>query len=94
VPNVWDEYIFRYPSGKGSSVVVMHYTDGRPRNYLNNPVKTVHFVADSTALTGKVQQAGLPILSQPTPYTVQGVKAIIGLARDPDGYTVEMVTTQ
>lgn len=94
VPNVWDELIFRYPSGKGSSVVVMHYTDGREHNYLNNPVKSVHFVADSKALTGKVEQAGLPILSQPNTFEVMGTKALIGLARDPDGYTVEMVTTQ
>lgn len=93
VPNVWDELIFRYPSGKGSSVVVMHYTDGRMHNYVNNPAKTVHFVADSKALSAKVEQAGLPILSQPSKFTVQGADALIGLARDPDGYTVEMVTT-
>lgn len=63
-------------------------------NYVNNPVKTVHFVADSRALTGKVEKAGLPILSQPNIFDVMGTKALIGLARDPDGYTVEMVTTQ
>lgn len=93
VPNVWDELIFRYPSGKGSSVVVMHYTDGREHNYVNNPAKTVHFVRDSKALSAKLEQAGLPILSQPAKFTVQGVDAMIGLGRDPDGYTVEMVTT-
>jgi catechol 2,3-dioxygenase-like lactoylglutathione lyase family enzyme len=94
VPNVWDEWILQYPSGKGSSLVILHYTDGSTRNYLNNPIKTVHFVPDSRALTESVQREGLPILSQPTMYNVQGVNALIGLARDPDGYQLEMVTTQ
>jgi hypothetical protein len=54
----------------------------------------VHFVPDSRALTESVQREGLPILSPPTMYNVQGVDAVIGLARDPDGYQLEMVTTK
>lgn len=92
VPGVWDEWILQHPSGMGSALVLMHYTDGTPRNYTNNPLKTAHFVADSAALTARVEQAGLPILTQPMDFDVLGVKAKIGLARDPDGYQLEMVT--
>lgn len=94
VPNVWDEWVLQYPSGKGSAVVILHYTDGRPHNYLNNPIKTVHFVPDSRGLSESVQREGLPLLAAPTMYNVQGVDALIGLARDPDGYQLEMVTTK
>lgn len=93
VPNIWDEWILQHPSGKGSALVLMHYTDGMPRNYTNNPLKTVHFLADAASLTAQVAKEGLPILSQPMVFDVLGVKALIGLARDPDGYTLEMVTT-
>jgi catechol 2,3-dioxygenase-like lactoylglutathione lyase family enzyme len=94
VPGVWDEWILQYPGGKGSAVVLLHYTDGREHNYLNVPVKTVHFVPDARATTSGVEKEGLAILSQPMNFTVQGVNALISLARDPDGYVVELVTTQ
>ncbi|HET8936582.1 MAG TPA: VOC family protein [Polyangiales bacterium] len=93
VPNVWDEWILRHPSGKGSSLVIMHFTDGMPHNYLNNPLKTAHFLADAAALSANVAKEGLPILSPPMVFDVLGTKALISLARDPDGYTLEMVTT-
>lgn len=94
VPNVWDEWILQYPSGKGSAIVILHYTDGATHNYSNNPAKTAHYVPDSRALTETVQREGLPILSQPMMFNVQGVNALIGLARDPDGYQLEMITQQ
>jgi len=92
VPGVWDEWILQHPSGMGSALVLLHYTDGQPHNYTGNPLKTAHFVADSAALTTRVEQAGLPILSPPMVFDVLGTQAKIGLASDPDGYTVEMVT--
>jgi catechol 2,3-dioxygenase-like lactoylglutathione lyase family enzyme len=94
VPNVWDEVILQHTSGKGSALVLLHYTDGGVHNYLNNPIKTVHFVADARATAASVEQEGLQILSQPAVLDVLGTKALIGLARDPDGYTLELVTTQ
>lgn len=94
VPGVWDEWILQHPSGMGSALVLLHFTDGTTRNYANNPLKTAHFLADSRALTARVAAEGLPILSQPTEYDVLGTKALIGLARDPDGYQLEMVTTK
>jgi catechol 2,3-dioxygenase-like lactoylglutathione lyase family enzyme len=93
VPGVWDEWILRHASGMGSALVLMKYTDGMPRNYTNNPLKTVHFLADAKALTAKVEAEGLPILTQPTVFDVLGTKSLIGMAKDHDGYQVEMVTT-
>jgi len=94
VPGVWDEWILQYGSGKGSSLVLLHYTDGTERNYSNNPIKTVHFVQDAAAVTAKVQATGLAVLSQPMVFDVLGTKALIGLTRDKDGYTLELVTPQ
>ena len=34
----YDEFILQSSSGKGSAVVLMHYTDGSPKNYAGTPV--------------------------------------------------------
>jgi len=94
VPNVWDEIILRYPSGKGSSIVLLHYTDGTTRNYTNVPVKLVHRVPDAGASVGAVAAEGLEVLLQPLPFTANGTEALVAMAKDPDGYTLEMVTPQ
>ena len=94
VPNVWDEWILQYPGGKGSAVVLLHYTDGREHDYTNVPVKTVHFVPDAKAAAENVAKEGLTILSAPMTFMVQGVNALIALARDADGYVLELVTPQ
>jgi catechol 2,3-dioxygenase-like lactoylglutathione lyase family enzyme len=94
VPGVWDEWILEYASGNGSNLVLMHYTDGKDHNYSDLPVKSVHFVGNSRALTAKVESAGLSVISQPQVLDVLGTKALIGLTRDHDGYTLELVTTQ
>jgi catechol 2,3-dioxygenase-like lactoylglutathione lyase family enzyme len=93
VPGVWDEWILQHPSGMGSALVLMRYSDGVPRNYTNNPLKTAYFLADAAAVSARVGREGLPILTPPTVFDVLGTKALISLARDPDGYTVELVTT-
>jgi catechol 2,3-dioxygenase-like lactoylglutathione lyase family enzyme len=91
VPGVWDEWLMQHQSGKGSALVLLHYTDGTTRNYLNNPVKTVHFVADVRAVVAAIEAEGLPILSPPMMFDVKGTPALIALARDPDGYILELV---
>jgi hypothetical protein len=92
VPGVWDEIILRYPSGKGSAVVLLHYTDGSTRNYTNVPVKLVHRVPDSGASVAAVAGEGLEVVLEPLPFTANGTEALVALAKDPDGYTLEMVT--
>jgi len=92
VPSVWDEIILRYPGGKGSAVVLLHYTDGSTRNYTNVPVKLVHRVPDAGASVAAVGGEGLEVVLGPLPFTANGTEALVALAKDPDGYTLEMVT--
>ena len=92
VPNVWDEIILVYPSGKSSAVVLLHYTDGSVRNYTNNPIKLVHGVADARAATADIAHEGLEVVSEPAVVDRNGTPALVGRARDPDGYVLELVS--
>ena len=92
VPGLWDEWILNYSGSKGSALVLMGYTDGKPRNYTNVPVKSVHFVPMVDTTIEQVRSEGKTVLTEPSPFTVQGVDARISLARDQDGYTIEVIT--
>ncbi len=73
-----------------TAVVLMHYTDGSARNYKDNPVKLVFYVTDPKAVSDRIRAEGLEIIREPTPIeTLSG--AIVGLAKDPDGYVVELL---
>ena len=73
-----------------SAVVLMHYTDGSKRNYRDNPVKLVFYVADAKARTDAVRAEGLEITREPG--VVEGMGgATIGLGKDPDGYVLEFI---
>ena len=73
-----------------TAVVLMHYTDGSVRNYKDNPVKLVFFVTDPKAVSDRIKADGLEIVREPTPIETLG-GAIVGLAKDPDGYTIELL---
>ena len=73
-----------------SAVVLMHYTDGSARNYRDNPVKLVFYVTDPVALAGRIRAAGLEITREPAPIETLG-GAVICLAKDPDGYVIELI---
>jgi lactoylglutathione lyase len=73
-----------------NAVVLMHYTDGSARNYKDNPVKLVFYVTDPKAMTDKIRAAGLEITREATPIETLG-GAIVGLAKDPDGYVLEFL---
>lgn len=73
-----------------SAVVLMHYTDGSVRNYRDNPVKLVFYVTDPAALTAKIKAAGLEITRDPAPIESLG-GAVVALAKDPDGYVIELI---
>jgi lactoylglutathione lyase len=72
------------------SIVLMHWTDGSPRNYRDNPVKLVFYVADPVAIANRIRAEGLAILREPTPVPTLD-NAIVGLAKDPDGYVIELL---
>jgi lactoylglutathione lyase len=73
-----------------SAVVLMHYTDGLARNYQDNPVKLVFYVTDPAGLIEAIRADGLEITQEPTPFASMG-GAVIGLAKDPDGYVIELI---
>jgi len=73
-----------------NAVVLMHYTDGSARNYRDNPVKLVFYVTDPAGLAAKIKADGLEITHEPTPNAGLG-GAVICLAKDPDGYVIELI---
>jgi len=73
-----------------NAVVLMHYTDGSARNYKDNPVKLVFYVTDPVAITARIRADGLEITREPAPIESLG-GAVVGLAKDPDGYVIELI---
>jgi lactoylglutathione lyase len=73
-----------------SAVVLMHWKDGSTPNYRDNPVKLVFYVTDPVALAGKIRAAGLEVTHEPTANANLG-GAVICLAKDPDGYVIELI---
>ena len=73
-----------------TAVVLMHYTDGSARNYKDNPVKLVFYVTDLKALTEAIRADGLEITREPALSDTLG-GAVVALAKDPDGYVVELI---
>jgi lactoylglutathione lyase len=73
-----------------NAVVLMHYTDGTARTYKDNPVKLVFYVADPASLAAKFHAEGLEVTREPAPIESLG-GAVVGLAKDPDGYVIEFI---
>ena len=73
-----------------NAVVLMHYTDGSARNYRDNPVKLVFYVTDPAAIAARVRAFGLEVTREPAPIDSLG-GAVICLAKDPDGYVIELI---
>ena len=73
-----------------NAIVLMHYTDGSARNYKDNPVKLVFYVTDPKAVAERIRAEGCEIIREPIPIATLG-GAVVGLAKDPDGYVVELL---
>ena len=84
-----DEIVVGY-EGRGSALVLMHWTDGSARNYRDNPVKIVLYLPDPVAAAAAIRAEGLEIVREPAPVAALG-GAVVGFARDPDGYLVELL---
>ena len=84
-----DEIVLGY-EGRGSAIVLMHWTDGSPRNYTDLPIKIVLYVPDPVAAADAIRAEGLEIVREPTPIPSLG-EAVVGFAKDPDGYLVELL---
>jgi lactoylglutathione lyase len=88
-----DETILAYSAdgsiAKGSRLVLMHWTDGSRRNYKDNPIKLVLGVPDAKAVADRIRAEGLEIVREPVQSKVS--PNIVGFAKDPDGYLIELL---
>jgi lactoylglutathione lyase len=73
-----------------NAVVLMHWTDGSARNYRDVPVKLVFYVTDPTSVAARIRQAGGAVTLEPAPHASMG-GAIVGMAKDLDGYVIELL---
>jgi lactoylglutathione lyase len=73
-----------------NAVILMHYTDGSARTYKDNPVKLVFYVTDPAGLVNRIRAEGLEITQEAAAVESMG-GAMIGLAKDPDGYVIELI---
>jgi lactoylglutathione lyase len=83
-----DEVVVGY-EGR-TAVVLMHYTDGSAQHYNNNPVKLVFQVPDAKSLIENIRSGGGEITREPEAFPGMG-GTLIGLAKDPDGYVIELM---
>lgn len=72
------------------SVVLMHYLDGSEQHYTGNPVKLVFNSDDPKVIFERIKAAGHEITRWPE-VMPEFHNMIIGLAKDPDGYTIELL---
>lgn len=82
-----EEVVLGFPGS--ASVALMHYTDGSRPHYADNPVKLAFYVPDQAALVEAIRAEGLEILREPESFPA--LKLTVALAKDPDGYTVELL---
>lgn len=88
-----DEVVVGFEGSRASAIVLMHYTDGSEQHYRDNPVKLVFYVPDPADLAERIAAEGLQITRAPAP--MEGVGGtLVGLAKDPDGYVIEMIQTR
>jgi len=85
-----DEMVVGFEGRRGSAIVLMHWTDGTEPNYRDLPIKIVLYVPDPPAVADAIRAEGLEIIREPTPIPELG-DAVVGLAKDPDGYVIELL---
>jgi predicted enzyme related to lactoylglutathione lyase len=76
VPGFMDEKLLASPTGKGASVVLMHYED-ESRTYDDVPAKIVFDVGDPPTYAARISRESPASQVEP------------GAVRDPDGYRIE-----
>ena len=85
-----DEIVLGLEGGRGSAIVLMHWTDGSERHYGSNAIKLVFYVADPKATAQRFRDEGLEVVREPAPVPGLG-NAVVGFAKDPDGHLIELL---
>ncbi len=83
------EIVLGWPESSGAVLVLMHWP-GQERTYDGNNVKNVFYVSDPKAVIERIRALGYAIDREALPHdAVDGL--LVGLARDPDNYVVEVI---
>jgi predicted enzyme related to lactoylglutathione lyase len=83
------EAILKLPgTSTGSALVLVEYK--KPKTIANPPVKLVFYVDDVKSSIEKMRKAGATIVAEPGSLKVKNTVLPTALARDPDGYLVEV----
>ena len=85
-----NEVILGFEGSRSAALVLMHYTDGVERNVTDLPIKVVFYLLDPVAVADAIRAEGLEIVREPEAVKELG-GAVIGFAKDPDGYTLELI---
>ena len=89
IPNV-KQIVLGFEGVRGASVLLMKYTDGRSPVCEEDAVKFVFYVPDAGATLGAARDAGFVVHREAAEVPSMG-GAIIGFAKDPDGYLIELI---
>lgn len=73
-----------------TAVVLVKHTDGVERIVTDLPVRLVFYVVDPAAVCARVADAGGQVTAEPAAHAEMG-GALIGFAKDPDGYVIELI---
>jgi len=92
LPNM-KEIVLGFKGVRSASVILMKYTDDTRPNCKNNPVKLVFYVPDAKSTLEAIRDANHIVVKEATEYPSMG-GVIIGFAKDPDGYLIEIVQKQ
>ena len=84
------EIVLGFEGVRGASVLLMQYTDGRSPGCEDDAVKLVFYVPDANAILESVRDANYVVHREATEYPSMG-GTIIGFAKDPDGYLIELI---
>lgn len=85
------ESILQFPGSPGAAVVLMHFADGADHSYVDVGGKLAFRVDDVVSLVETVRAAGGEVTREPSEYPGFG---LIGMVKDPDGYTLELVQSR
>lgn len=84
------QIVLGFEGVRGASVLLMKYNDDTNRDFKNSPVKLVFYVPDTAATLEAIRAANYIVEKEATAYAPMG-GAIIGFAKDPDGYLIEFI---
>jgi len=82
------EVVMSFPGSRGAAIVLMHYTDGTDRRYVDVGGKLVLTVPDPGAVVEAARTAGCEIVREPEETPGFG---LLAFAKDPDGHTLELL---